>query len=142
MATLREKFRGCLLGSTIGDVIGAAVEAESPGYIARTFGSIDEIVATESVEEFAGPPWRVGRFADDTQMTLCVAEWLLAGEAPSGERLLARLAAAYEPSRRYGPGTEAIFRWFAAHRAAWRELATAAFPEGSLGNGSATRVAP
>jgi poly(ADP-ribose) glycohydrolase ARH3 len=142
VATLREKFRGCLLGGAIGDIAGAVVEAESPGYIAKTFRSIDEILATETVEEFSGPPWRVGRFTDDTQMTICVAEWLLADEAPAGERLLARFAEAHEPWRRYGPGTEAIFRYYAEHKAQWRELATAAFPEGSFGNGSAMRVAP
>jgi poly(ADP-ribose) glycohydrolase ARH3 len=142
MSSLRSKFRGCLLGSAVGDVVGAVVEAESPGYIARTFRSVDEVLATESVEEFAGPAWRVGRFTDDTQMTLCVAEWLAAGEAPSGAHLLARFADAYEPWRRYGPGTANILQLFPRHRARWRELATAAFPEGSLGNGSAMRVAP
>jgi hypothetical protein len=35
--SLQEKFSGCLLGGLIGDVIGAAVEAESPGFVA--FGS-------------------------------------------------------------------------------------------------------
>lgn len=142
MATLRDKFRGCLLGGAVGDVAGAVVEAESPGYIARTYRSIDEILSAESVPEFSGPPWKVGRFTDDTLMALCVAEWLLAGEAPSAERLLARFAAAYEPGRRYGPGTEAILRMYVRHPDEWRELSTAFYPEGSLGNGSAMRVAP
>src|SRR5205814_2919078 len=136
MATLRDKFRGCLLGSMIGDIAGAPVEAESPGYIAKTYRSIDDILATESVPEFVGPAWRVGRFTDDTQMMLCVAEWLLADEAHSQERLLARFAEAYEPWRRYGSGTETVLRLFAEHPAQWRELSTAAFPLGSYGNGS------
>ena len=140
--TLRDKFRGCLLGATVGDVIGAAVEAESPGYIAATYRSVDDILAAGSVPEFAGPAGQVGRFTDDTQMMLGVAEWLLAGEAPSAERLLARLAAGYEPWRRYGPGMDAIVRLYARHPAQWRDLATAAFPQGSYGNGSAARVAP
>lgn len=142
MVTLRDKFRGCLLGAAIGDMVGAAVEAESPGYISKTYRSVDEILATGSVPEFTGPDWQVGRFTDDTQMTVCVAEWLVEGEAPSAERLLARFADAYEPWRRYGSGTEAILRIFPQHRAEWRELSTAMFPEGSYGNGSAMRVAP
>jgi poly(ADP-ribose) glycohydrolase ARH3 len=142
MATLREKFRGCMLGAVVGDVVGAAVEAESPGYIAKTFRSVDEILATETVEEFTGPPWRVGRFTDDTQMTICVAEWLLAGETDAPQRLLARFADAYEPWRRYGPGTAGILRLFESNRDHWRELATAMFPHGSHGNGGAMRVAP
>jgi poly(ADP-ribose) glycohydrolase ARH3 len=140
--TLRDKFRGCLLGAAVGDMAGAVVEAESPGYIAKTYRSVDEILATGSVPEFTGPDWIVGRFTDDTQMTLCVAEWLIQGEAPSAERLLARFADAHEPWRRYGSGTEAILRTFPQYRAEWRELSTAMFPEGSYGNGSAMRVAP
>ena len=128
VATLKEKFRGCLLGSAVGDVAGAVVEAESPGYIGSTFRSIDNILAAESVEEFSGPPWRVGRFTDDTQMMLCVAEWLIAGESDSPQRLLARFADAHEPFRRYGPGTESVLRLYRQGPAQWRELATAAFP--------------
>jgi poly(ADP-ribose) glycohydrolase ARH3 len=142
VATLREKFRGCLLGGAVGDVAGAVVEAESPGYIARAFGSIDEVLAVDSVKEFSGPVWPVGRYTDDTQMTLCVAEWLIAGEAPDPEKLFARFAAAYEPWRRYGAGAEMILREYRHNPAQWRSLATAAFPHGSYGNGSAMRVAP
>jgi poly(ADP-ribose) glycohydrolase ARH3 len=142
VATLKDKFHGCLLGGAIGDIAGAAVEAESPQYIAATYRSIDDILAAGTVAEFTGPPWQVGRFTDDTQMTLCVAEWLIAGEAPAPLTLLERFARAYEPWRRYGPGTAAILRMFPQHKAAWRELATAQFPHGSYGNGSAMRVAP
>ena len=140
--SLRDKFCGCLLGAAVGDMAGAAVEAESPGYIARTYRSIDDILSADGIPELTGPDWRVGRFTDDTQMTLCVAEWLLADESPDAERLLARFADAYEPGRRYGPGTEAILRMFPGHRAQWRALSTAMFPSGSYGNGSAMRVAP
>lgn len=142
MLTLREKFRGCLLGAVIGDVAGAVVEAESPGYIAKTYRSIDEILRTDRVPEFSGPDWQVGRFTDDTQMTLCVAEWLLADQSHSAEQLLARFAQAYQPWRRYGSGTEMILRMFPQHRAQWCELSTVMFPHGSYGNGSAMRVAP
>jgi poly(ADP-ribose) glycohydrolase ARH3 len=139
---LRDKFRGCLLGAAVGDVVGAAVEAESPAYIAKTITSVDDVLAARPVEEFQGPPWQVGRFTDDTQMMLCVAEWLIAGEADAPQRLLFRLAEAHEPWRRYGSGMEAIVRLYREHPGEWRELATASFPHGSLGNGSATRVAP
>jgi len=142
MATLRDKFGGCLLGATIGDVVGAAVEAESAAYIAKTFRSVDDILALETVEEFTGPPWRVGRYTDDTQMMLCVAEWLLEPEPHAPQRLLERFAETYEPSRRYGPGTEAILRLFPEQKKNWRELSTMQFPHGSFGNGSAMRVAP
>jgi ADP-ribosylglycohydrolase len=108
----------------------AVVEAESPAYINKTYRSVDDILAVQSVREFTGPPWQVGRFTDDTQMMLCVAQWLLAEES-SPERLLARFAEAYEPWRRYGSGTATILRMYPEHKANWRELSTAMFPEGS-----------
>src|SRR4051794_8644626 len=122
MPDLRDKFRGCLLGAMIGDVAGAVVEAEAPGYIAATYRSVDEILAAASVPEFTGPNWRVGRFTDDTQMTLCVAEWLLADDAHSPADLLRRFGDAYEPWRRYGSGTEMILRLFLQRPEQWREL--------------------
>jgi poly(ADP-ribose) glycohydrolase ARH3 len=140
--SLQDKFRGCLLGAAVGDMIGAVVEAESPGYIAATYPSVDAILAVASVPELTGDAWRVGRVTDDTQMTASVAEWLIAGEAPSPERLLTRFANAYDADRRYGPGTEAVLRMYRQHPDQWRTLSTAMFPEGSYGNGSAMRVAP
>src|SRR5258706_1974628 len=119
MATLQQKFRGCLLGATIGDITGAPVEAESPEYIARTYSSIDDILNTPSIPEFTGPDWQVGRFTDDTQMTLCVTEWLLEDDAHSPQSLLARFAAAHEPWRRYGPATQSILRLYPHHKAHW-----------------------
>ena len=143
MPTLRDKFRGCLLGGAIGDIAGAAVEAESPAFIAKTYRSVDDIFSAKRIEEFGGGWWEVGLVTDDTQMTLCVAEWLLQDGAPhSAERLLARFAAACDPWRRYGPGTAMILRMFREHPGEWRSLATAMFPHGSYGNGSAMRVAP
>jgi poly(ADP-ribose) glycohydrolase ARH3 len=143
MPTLRDKFRGCLLGGAIGDIAGAAVEAESPAFIARTYRSIDDILAAGRIEEFGGRWWEVGRFTDDTQTTLCVAEWLLDDGPPySAERLLARFVDGCDLWRRYGPGTAMILRVFREHPAEWRSVATAMFPHGSYGNGGAMRVAP
>jgi len=76
METLRDKFRGCLIGAAIGDIAGAPVEAESAEYIRRAFGSIDEILSTESVPEFAGPAWQIGRFTEFRRI----------GAAPSARR--------------------------------------------------------
>ena len=60
-----DKFSGALLGGMIGDVIGAAVEAESPGYIRKTFKNLDDILALKSVPEILSGDWEVGRFTDD-----------------------------------------------------------------------------
>jgi len=126
----------------VGDVIGAAVEAESPGYIRKTFQSLDDILALKSVPELITGEWEVGRFTDDTQMTLAVAEWLAPGDALNGKALLTRFVQRYEPWRHYGPGTRLILESFHGARDNWQALATAMFPQGSYGNGSAMRAAP
>jgi len=126
----------------IGDIIGAAVEAESPGYIRKTFGNLDDILALKSVPELLSGDWEVGRFTDDTQMTICVAEWLVSDATLDGKGLLERFCRAYEPWRHYGPGVRLILESFPKARERWMDLATAMFPQGSYGNGSAMRAAP
>jgi len=139
---LKGKFSGSLLGGMLGDIIGAAVEAESPGYIRKNFRNLDEILALESVPELLVGEWEIGRFTDDTQMTLGVAEWLLRDDALDGKRLLEIFHRAYEPWRHYGSGTRLILESFDNARDSWADLATAMFPQGSYGNGSAMRVSP
>jgi poly(ADP-ribose) glycohydrolase ARH3 len=139
---LQEKFSGSLLGGMLGDVIGAVVEAESPGYIRKTFKDIDEILALESVPELFGGKWKVGRFTDDTQMSICVAEWLLQENKLDGKTLLEKFSQSYQPWRRYGPGASFVLENFPKYPDKWAELATAMFPQGSYGNGSAMRVSP
>ena len=102
------KFCGSLLGGMVGDMIGAVVEAESPGYIRKTFQNLDQILALKSVPELFTGEWEVGRFTDDTQMTLCVAEWLIHDDALGGKNLLEQFCRAYEPWRHYGSGTRLI----------------------------------
>lgn len=66
--TLRDRFRGVLLGVAVGDALGAPLEfqpASSPQALVR---------------EMIGGGWQQlapGEWTDDTQMTLCVVESLL-----------------------------------------------------------------
>lgn len=68
---------GALVGSTVGDALGARFEFGPPGAYRREFpepvlGGIGEMVG-------GGPfPWRPGEFTDDTQMAVALAESLLA----------------------------------------------------------------
>ncbi len=139
---LEARFSGSLLGGMIGDVIGAAVEAESPGYIRKTFRNLDDILALDTVPELFGGDWKVGQFTDDTQMTLSVAEWLAEEKPPGGKNLLERFCRVYEPWRHYGPGARLILESFPNAKERWMDLATAMFPSGSYGNGSAMRAGP
>ncbi|MEM7010047.1 MAG: ADP-ribosylglycohydrolase family protein [Verrucomicrobiota bacterium] len=140
-ATIKDKFRGCLLGGLMGDVIGAAVEGESAAYIRKQFPTMESILKAGTIEEAFGAPWVVGRYTDDTQMTLGVAEWLCEDEEPSGLALLNRFQEQFDPTRRYGPGVEQILRLHES-TSNWTQLARCMFPDGSYGNGSAMRVAP
>ncbi|MFN8613147.1 MAG: ADP-ribosylglycohydrolase family protein [Vulcanimicrobiota bacterium] len=140
--TRQERAAGCLIGGLVGDVVGAPVEAESAAYIRKRFRDLDEILALDKVEELFGAHWQVGRYTDDTQMTACVAEWLLHDSPQDGQALLRRFSQAYRPARRYGSGTAMVLQAFEEHPDEWRSLATIMFPEGSYGNGAAMRVAP
>jgi poly(ADP-ribose) glycohydrolase ARH3 len=141
-AHLATRFTGSLLGGMVGDMIGAAVEAESPAYVRKTFRNLDDILALKSVPEFLTGEWEVGHFTDDTQMTLALAEWLTTDEKLSGKTLLEHFCRMYEPWRHYGSGTRLILENFPHAQDRWMDLATAMFPQGSYGNGSAMRIAP
>lgn len=140
--SLEHRFTGCLIGALIGDVIGAVVEGESAKYINKTYSNLDQIVGQESVPEILGGEWLVGRYTDDTQMSICVAEWLLAKEWDDGQTLLGRFSEAYRPARRYGSGARWILEAFPERKDEWQALATIIFPDGSYGNGSAMRASP
>ena len=142
MDVLEAKFRGCLLGAMVGDIAGAVVEGEFPGYIRKRYKDVSAILEENSVPEPFGGEWQVGRFTDDTQMMLAVAEWLVDDDVTDGQALLGRFVEAYEPWRRYGPGTVRILQTFTQHPDKWKTTAERFLPGGSYGNGSAMRVAP
>jgi len=67
MITLRERYRGALLGLAVGDAVGTTVEFSPPG----TFTPISDMTG--------GGPFRLrpGEWTDDTSMALCLAESLI-----------------------------------------------------------------
>jgi len=66
--TLRDRYRGALLGLAAGDALGTTLELQAPG----SFEPLDDMVG--------GGPFRLqaGEWTDDTSMALCLAESLLA----------------------------------------------------------------
>jgi poly(ADP-ribose) glycohydrolase ARH3 len=87
---------------------------------------------------------RVGRgtYTDDTQMTIALAESLVARGRVDPEHLARAFLVVYDPRRGYGAGTTEVFeRWRAGEpvsSAAGRLFGG----QGSLGNGAAMRIAP
>ena len=79
MITLRERYRGALLGLAAGDAVGTTVEFSPPG----TFTPVTDMVG--------GGPFhlRPGEWTDDTSMALCLAAGPL-GRAGFGPTRAAR----------------------------------------------------
>jgi poly(ADP-ribose) glycohydrolase ARH3 len=149
--SLRDKFVGSLLGVLVGDTFGAPVE----GWTAERIGDVLHILSTVP----ANSPYRGlydnvvgvlsghvapgrGGYTDDTQMTIAVAESLIARGGFDGEETAACLAASCDGKRSYGPGVYSVLQSL-RRGVPWQEAGTRLFGgEGSLGNGGAVRIAP
>jgi poly(ADP-ribose) glycohydrolase ARH3 len=117
------KFIGSLIGTAVGDSLGARVEGV-PGF--------------QDVHELAP------RYTDDTVMTLGVTESLIERKGYDYWDMTERFIRDYEqePWRRYGSGPPRIFRMMKSGRRGFGMLDRELFPDGSFGNGAAMRVAP
>ena len=119
---LRDKFTGSLIGTAVGDSLGAGREGSLGFREVREIGS---------------------RYTDDTHMMIGVAESLIACGGFHAQHMVKTFIENYtaEPWRGYGPGPPRIFRLVQAGRS-WEQAAREIYPDGSFGNGSAMRVAP
>jgi poly(ADP-ribose) glycohydrolase ARH3 len=114
-----------MLGLALGDAIGAPFEGGA-------------------VERFA---WKVigrlGRsetkWTDDTQMSLDLADSLVACGGVDQDDLAQRFARGFNPFRGYGGGAARLLKRI-RKGADWREANRAVFPDGSYGNGAAMRA--
>jgi ADP-ribosylglycohydrolase len=80
MSTLRDRYRGCLLGGAVGDALGAGIEFESLEEIRGLHGPA-------GVTGYVPAYGKTGAITDDTQMTLFTAEGLLRDrQLPAGQR--------------------------------------------------------
>lgn len=125
-----DRFRGALVGSAVGDALGAPIEGRSR--VPRSY--------LESIE--VDPPNLT--YTDDTAMTIGVARSLVEKAGFDGDHMAGVLAAIYrrEPWRGYGSGPPIVFA-LREQDVPWDEAATGLFDgEGSFGNGAAMRVAP
>jgi poly(ADP-ribose) glycohydrolase ARH3 len=123
------KFLGALVGTGVGDTLGAPFE----GY---------QQVSIEEIEKVADRRGTL-TYTDDTHMTIGVAESLIRMKGFDGEDMARTFIKNYElePFRGYGPGPPHIFQLIKAGEA-WNKAAQKLYHGGSYGNGSAMRVAP
>jgi len=120
------RFVGCLVGSAIGDALGASFEGCGSGDI-----RIEDI-------RFGG------RWTDDTHMMMGLSESLAANKGFSSEHMAQTFLRNWErePWRGYGPGPPRVFRMIKSG-VPWNEAAKRLYGgKGSFGNGAAMRVAP
>ena len=120
----KEQFEGALLGLALGDALGAPRE----GGLAERL--LWRLIGTTARGEM--------RWTDDTQMSIDLAESLLAQGAVDADDLARRFAASYRWSRGYGPGAAKLLKRIAAGRD-WRQASRSVYPDGSYGNGGAMR---
>mgnify|MGYP003832546469 CR=1 FL=1 len=64
---MKDKFRGSIIGLTIGDVLGAPIEFKSPG----TFEPVDDIIGGGAFD------LEPGQWTDDTSLALCLSQSLI-----------------------------------------------------------------
>ncbi len=121
----RDRFAGCMLGLALGDALGAPHEG---GLLERL---VWRLIGTTAQGE--------ARWTDDTQMSLDLAESLLAQGTLDLDDLARRFAASYRWSRGYGPGAARLLKRI-ARGADWRTARHAIYPGGSFGNGGAMRA--
>lgn len=117
------KFIGSLLGTAIGDSLGAQGEG------------IFQLQETKEI----GP-----RYTDDTAMMIGLAESLIECKGFKAEHMANRFMENFErePWRGYAWGPPRIFRMIRSGRK-WNEmLDREIYPGGSYGNGAAMRIAP
>ena len=135
MRTLRDRYRGALLGMAVGDAIGTTIEFSPPGS-----ASVHDMVG--------GGPFGlpVGAWTDDTSMALCMAESLILQQEFDAVDQMRRYTWWHE--RGYFSSIGHCFDIGVTTRQALQRFASDGNPtagsthEHSAGNGSLMRLAP
>lgn len=144
-------FEGAMLGLAIGDALGFPAEFRRRAEILRAFGphGINDFVAVDDpawapVPMVLGAKHPPGSYSDDTQMTLAVAESLVAVGRAEVDELMPVMAEKFvawsrSPDNNRAPGNTCLTGCEnLAQGAPWRTAGVA----DSKGCGSAMRVAP
>ena len=126
---LAEACAGALLGTFVGDAVGAPWEGRSPTPPGAGDMRVDESLASGEL-----------RYTDDTQMTLALAEHLCLDPEVEPEGLARAFLEHFEPDRGYSPRTRQLVELL--RQGVPAADAVTGEDEGSFGNGAAMRVAP
>ena len=147
---LKDRFLGALLGTMVGDAIGAPVEGWDCARMAEQLDKLrylpkaERELATAVLGLITGGEVLPGeaRYTDDTQMAIGVAQALADTGTILPEKLAHHFVRNFQPWRGYGPGAYGVIDALKQGRP-WDEPARQVFGgRGSYGNGAAMRVGP
>jgi len=125
--TLKDKFRGAILGSFLVDAFGAGVE----GMSAEMARSHLHVLSDKFLR----------RYTDDTDMTLALAESMVERGKVDLEDIANKFSLHCDLTRGYAIGTiKAVLALRSG--VAWHQVSRIVFENGSFGNGGAMRVSP
>lgn len=129
---LKDKFKGTLLGTFVGDALGMPVEGYSIEAIKNQFGEVREMMEG-----------RIGRgtYTDDTEMMIGTAESLIECRGFNGEHMAKCFLENYHENKGYGGGTKKALSLI-KNGEPWYKAGEKVISGGSYGNGSAMRMAP
>jgi ADP-ribosylglycohydrolase len=131
--SLEERFIGCLVGTAVGDALGAPLEHE----VLPAGLTVEHIL-----EDFILiPGFPYGQYTDDTQLTMTVAESIVSERGVDGADIAQRFMRLFIRREILGAGlacSQAMLN-MTYRNVPWSE---AGAPEGRAGNGAAMRVGP
>lgn len=141
VSVLASKFRGCLVGSLLGDCLGAPFEGDFP-----VSKSVLTSYITKLLDESAKGLLPFRPYTDDTAMTRCLAASLIEKQGFHAGDLAQRFTTEYfeQPKRGYGSNVVDVFH--ALKKNNFEDPFGPAKDQfqgtGSYGNGGAMRAAP
>ena len=139
--TVEQQFRavGAIVGSAVGDALGAPFEFGVAGEYSRRF-PVPVLSGNGEMIGGGGFNWAAGEFTDDTQMALALAESLLAVRGFDADDLWTRFRAWAYDAKDIGINTSSVLS-HASHRGA-AEKGHVATGGRSASNGCVMRIAP
>ncbi|TKJ34183.1 hypothetical protein CEE39_02820 [bacterium (candidate division B38) B3_B38] len=131
--SIKEKFLGCIVGTGVGDALGAPLEGSPPGQLLPGEGG--------RFYYRGFYPYPPGQYTDDTQMTLAIMRAILKEGKVDGRTIADEFVPLWQKGEIIGAGgscTEAVFNLISG-KVSWEEAGT---PRGRAGNGTAMRASP
>lgn len=136
-AQIINKYQGCILGSAVGDALGAPFEFMSPQTIGKRYGAIREMLGGGAFG------WKPGETTDDTDNSLCIIDSLNENNKYVPADIARRFLLWYEGRPKDVGGTTGLSLSLLAKGHSWRDSGRLAVRLGArAGNGSLMRTEP